>query len=195
MSFRDWLGRKDNDIQLDEDVARFIDPYDDVDRIQDGDKVAVDLGAVFEKTRVVMQRIEMAPQEAIRLDSITSPETWYAVVQAGLAPMVVSHIATTAREIVAFRHPWLFDDREFDIEHADPLAGAEVVGTVDYSELPAAKKVLDDEFNGRPSRLDEVVEGMEPIQLISLLNGALITYGWIVYQLADPDIVAQLRQL
>ncbi|MEU4345815.1 hypothetical protein AB0H00_31990, partial [Nocardia sp. NPDC023852] len=77
----------------------------------------------------------------------------------------------------------------------DPLAGAEVVGTVDYSELPAAKKVLDDEFNGRPSRLDEVVEGMEPIQLISLLNGALITYGWIVYQLADPDIVAQLRQL
>ncbi|MEU4341808.1 hypothetical protein AB0H00_11125, partial [Nocardia sp. NPDC023852] len=64
--------------------------------------------------------------------------------------MVVSHIATTAREIVGARHPWLLDDREFHIEQADPLAGAEVVGTVDYSELPAAKKVLDDEFNGRP---------------------------------------------
>lgn len=40
-----------------------------------------------------MERIEMARRRKLRLDSITSVETWYAVVQAGLAPMVVSHIA------------------------------------------------------------------------------------------------------
>lgn len=74
-----------------------------------------------------MERIEVAPREAIRRDSITSPEIWDAVVQAGLAPMVVSHISTTTREIVEARHPWLLDDREFHIEQADPLASAEVV--------------------------------------------------------------------
>ncbi|WP_327115857.1 hypothetical protein OHB12_02830 [Nocardia sp. NBC_01730] len=83
--------------------------------------------AVLDKTRVVTERIEMAPQEAIRLDSITSPKTWYAVVQTGLAPMAVSHIATTAPKIVEARHLWLLDDRESHIEQPEPLAGAKVV--------------------------------------------------------------------
>lgn len=43
--------RKDNGIQMDEDVARFIDPYDDADRIEDAGAVAVDVGAVLDKTR------------------------------------------------------------------------------------------------------------------------------------------------
>ncbi|MGO4648098.1 hypothetical protein AB4305_24510 [Nocardia sp. 2YAB30] len=37
MGFRERLARKDNAIQSDEDVARFVAPYDDVDSIEDGD--------------------------------------------------------------------------------------------------------------------------------------------------------------
>ncbi|WP_433566842.1 hypothetical protein ACQP1O_17635 [Nocardia sp. CA-151230] len=104
--------------------------------------------------------ITVSPEEPLGLDDIAELPAWGQLILAGFTSPIAAHMATSAREIIARDWPRFFD-REISLDGADPLAAIPPHPNHDFSELPTAKQLLDDEFNRRDSRAAELTSSLE----------------------------------
>ncbi|MFI5783754.1 hypothetical protein [Nocardia sp. NPDC051570] len=188
MSKRKVSKRKRTPKPTAEQIARFIDPYDEnAVVLREGDSVALNLGDILDKIRTIMERAEMAPGTPMNLEAVLAPETVVELISAGFGPGVVEHLVNVAAEIVAARYPdfgpGVFD---WDVRELDPFEHMHV-STPDphrYAQLPLAKQILTDALNGRSPRVTDRTRELDSFAIVSLLHSVLLMYVLIVGGLA-----------